>query len=169
MLGLASLGAVLAGAYGIAHDQLTYSISPEYFTRLKFPQFASADFGLAPRLFVAEIGVLATWWVGFLVTWFLARIAVPAWPRPLCIRRVFSGVAITFGATALAVALGFLYGLSLRSAAMPSPWRELTASLGVNDAPAFVRVAYIHNAGYLGALAGLLLALAYLLHKRRIG
>jgi len=30
MAGLALLGAVLAGAYGVAHDQITYTISPEY-------------------------------------------------------------------------------------------------------------------------------------------
>src|ERR1035441_9525373 len=59
MLAYAAGAAVLAGLYGIAHDQLTYSISPEYFTRLKFPQFHHADFGLPARVFVAEIGFLA--------------------------------------------------------------------------------------------------------------
>jgi hypothetical protein len=39
MLGYALLGALVAGIYGIVHDQFTYSISPEYFTRLKFFSF----------------------------------------------------------------------------------------------------------------------------------
>ena len=56
MLGIAFLGAIVGGLYGILHDQITYSISPEYFTRLKFFQFHYADFGLPPRYFVAEIG-----------------------------------------------------------------------------------------------------------------
>ena len=56
MLGYAGLGAVLAGLYGILHDEITYTISPEYFTRLKFYQFDYADFGLPPRVLVAEIG-----------------------------------------------------------------------------------------------------------------
>ena len=60
MLGYALLGSLLAGVYGIIHDQITYSISPEYFTRLKFSQFHYADFGFPPRVFVAEIGFLAT-------------------------------------------------------------------------------------------------------------
>jgi hypothetical protein len=29
MLGYAVLGALLAGLYGVVHDQITYSISPE--------------------------------------------------------------------------------------------------------------------------------------------
>ena len=36
MLRIALVGGVVAGAYGILHDQITYSISPEYFTKLKF-------------------------------------------------------------------------------------------------------------------------------------
>ena len=31
MLGIAALGAVLAGCYGALHDQISYTISPEYF------------------------------------------------------------------------------------------------------------------------------------------
>ena len=60
MVGYAAAGAILAGLYGVVHDQVTYSISPEYFTRLKFTQFHYADFGLPARVFVAEIGFLAT-------------------------------------------------------------------------------------------------------------
>jgi hypothetical protein len=45
MLAYAADGAVLAGLYGIAHDQVTYSISPEYFTPLKFAQLRSGHFG----------------------------------------------------------------------------------------------------------------------------
>ena len=61
MLAIAALGAVLASLYGILHDQLTCTISPEYFTRLKFQQFAWANIGRPPRVFVAEIGLLASW------------------------------------------------------------------------------------------------------------
>ena len=32
----AAIGALIAGAYGILHDQITYAISPEYFTQFKF-------------------------------------------------------------------------------------------------------------------------------------
>jgi hypothetical protein len=33
------VSALLAGVYGIVHDQLTYSISHEYFTKFKYVQF----------------------------------------------------------------------------------------------------------------------------------
>jgi hypothetical protein len=41
LVGYTILGAALGGIYGVLHDQLTYTIGPEYFTRLKFDQFAA--------------------------------------------------------------------------------------------------------------------------------
>jgi hypothetical protein len=60
MLGVAAIGALIAGSYGIVHDQITYTISPEYFTRLKFEQFKWANRGWPTRAFVGEIGFLAS-------------------------------------------------------------------------------------------------------------
>ena len=71
---LAAFGAIVAGAYGALHDQVSYTISPEYFTKLKFEQFAWADFGWPRRAFVAQVGFLATWWVGLIAGWALARV-----------------------------------------------------------------------------------------------
>jgi hypothetical protein len=50
----------------------------------------------------------------------------------------------------------------------------MAMTLGIRDSRAFVRVAYIHNAGYLGGLIGLIMAiftvkrLGYLNSKRDI-
>ncbi len=165
MLRYAALGAVVAGSYGILNDQFTYTISREYFTRLKFIQFQYADFGLPPRIFVAEIGVLATWWVGLVAGWLLARVAVPSVSAAEARSRCWRGFAVIFASAFAASALAFGWGLLKRRDADFSLWQELGAQLGVVDLPAFVRVAYIHNAGYAGALLGLLLALTILLRR----
>jgi hypothetical protein len=157
MLGYSVVGAVLAGLYGVLHDQVTYSISPEYFTRLKFAQFHYADFGLPPRFFVAEIGFLATWWVGFVAAWFIARITVPAFPRAAAFRHSVRGFLIIFAFAFTAAIVGYL--LSLLHGSDYSAWGDLTSTLGVLDLPSFVRVAYIHNASYLGGLVGLVAAI----------
>ena len=157
MLGYALLGAALAGLYGIVHDEVTYSISPEYFTRLKFAQFHYADFGLPARVFVAEIGFLATWWVGLVAGWFITRVAVPAHPGPqafrCCARGFLIVLAFAFTAAILGYVLGLLHGPDY------SAWQSMTSSLGIVDIPSFVRVAYIHNASYLGGLIGLVIAI----------
>src|SRR5262245_2708964 len=76
MLGITLLGAAVGGVYGALHDQLSYTISPEYFTKLKFAQFAYADFGWPHRVLAAEVGFLATAGVGLIAGWVLARVGL---------------------------------------------------------------------------------------------
>jgi hypothetical protein len=160
MLGYAAIGAILAGVYGAVHDQITYSISPEYFTRLKFSQFRYANFGLPPRVFVAEIGFLATWWVGFIATWFITRITVPAFPPALTSRHTIHGFLIIFAFAFASSTVGYVLGLLHGSDYWA--WEDLASKLGIVDVPSFVRVAYIHNASYLGGLIGLVAAILHL-------
>jgi len=167
MLGFAVIGAFIAGGYGILHDQITYSISPEYFTKLKFHQFQNTDFGFPVRVRVAEIGFLATWWVGFFSAWFLARIAVPAWPEKIARRKVLAGVSIILAFALSSGLAGGWLGSLRRSNPDFSAWQSYAVLLGVNDLPAFVQVAYIHNAGYIGGLLGLVAALVFLNRKNR--
>ncbi len=166
MLVVALLGALVAGAYGIAHDQITYAISPEYFTKLKFQQFHYADFGLDNRIFVAVIGFLATSWVGFVAAWFLARRLLPHQPRTDAFRQIGRGflcvLAFGFGSGLIAYA----YGLWRGPDADYSSWLWAFQQFQIHDHWAFVRVAYIHNAGYGGGLIGLLVALAMIRPKR---
>lgn len=166
MLGYAVLSAFIAGFYGVLHDQITYSISPEYFTRLKFLQFHYADFGFPPRVFVAEIGFLATWWVGLIAGWFLARIGVPAFPEKEARAGILWGFVIILAGGFIAGLVGFILGFRLGPDSDLSNWQGFAASRGVVDLPNFVRVAYIHNASYLGGLIGLIVALLYLRRQR---
>lgn len=143
-------GVLIAGTFGILHDQVTYTISPEYFTRMKFDQFRAADFGFPARVFVAEIGFLATWWVGLIAGWFLARIAVPKFHSPG--KRVMSAMATI---VCITVAFGIAGGL-----AGPAwfdnrfGWRQSLHAMGVTDITAFSRVAGIHLGSYAGAFVG---------------
>ena len=136
-----------------------------YFTKLKFDQFHYANFGFPTRVFVSEVGFLATWWVGFFSAWFLARIAVPAWPRRLPFGRCLAGFSIIFVTAFIAAAIGDFLGI--RHSADYSYWQEICHGLGITDIPAFVRVAYIHNASYIGGLAGLIAAIIFLHRLKR--
>lgn len=159
MFAMAFAGAILAGMYGVLHDHITYSIGPEYYINLKFKQFKFADFGLGDRVFVSCIGFLATWWVGFIIGWFLARRLIPNQLRGVALRSVFRGFAIVFVCGALAGMVGYLYGVWRGPGADYSAWLPITKRFQITDIWAFVRVAYIHNASYLGGLIGLIISL----------
>lgn len=153
------IGALVAGIYGILHDQVTFSISPEYFTRFKFEQFRWANLGLPDRLFVAEIGFLATWWVGGFCGWFLARRQIPEQTRVVAWQKIMFGCGIIVLSAFLSAAVGFGYGLCRGPGADYTAWRTMLDYLHVQDQWSFIRVAYIHNASYLGGVLGFILAL----------
>jgi hypothetical protein len=161
MVRIALLGAVVAGCYGALHDQVSYAISPEYFTKLKFRQFSYADFGWQPQLFAAEVGFLATWWVGLLAGWFVARAGLaemPAAERSACTVRSFAIILTVAPAAGLA---GAVLGVVMTRDGNLGGWHHWRQELGIEDLRAFVIVAYLHAAGYLGALVGLVLSIVY--------
>lgn len=155
MLAWALVGGCIGGLYGIIHDQLTFSLSPEYFTRFKFRQFAWADFGQAPRIFAGTVGFFAAGSVGAGAAWFLARLAAPFTPSDTIVRALVPMGIVAAGGTA-GGAVGFLLGCTRRANPDLSNWEPVLAAFDVVDGPGFVHVAYVHNAGYIGALAGLL-------------
>ncbi len=159
MFGMAFIGAIIAGAYGILHDHITFSIGPEYFTNFKFEQFDYVDFGLGERVFVSFVGFLATWWVGFIIAWFLSRRLIPNQPRSMAYRGIFQGFAIVVACGILAGIGGYCYGVWRGPDSDYSAWLPIVRRCQITDTWAFVRVAYIHNASYLGGLAGIIISL----------
>ncbi|QIF03060.1 hypothetical protein [Roseimicrobium sp. ORNL1] len=162
-------GALIAGAYGILHDQITYTISREYFTEFKAEQFRYMDFGWPERVYTAQIGFLATWWVGFIAGWFLARLAVPHLPEKVAVRWCRQAFVVLIAVAAVAGLVGAGVGWWVtRPGTDPSAgdWQEFAHSYGVRDVPGFIRAACIHNGSYIGALLGLTGACFWL--RRRV-
>ena len=157
LLAFTLASALIAGCYGVVHDQITFSIGPEYFRNFKFHQFSYADPGLGERAFVSCVGFLATWWVGAIAGWILARRLLSTCSKAVAYRRFRAGFLIVLTTAASAGILGYLYGLWRGPNADYSAWQPTLQQYNVSDVWPFMRVAYIHNAGYLGALAGLLL------------
>jgi hypothetical protein len=166
MFAVAVFGALVAGFYGVLHDQITYSIGPEYFTKFKFDQFQFADLGLGDRIFVSCIGFLASWWVGFIMAWFLSRRLIPNQPRSLAYLAILKGFVIVFGSGVLAGMVGYFYGIWRGAGSDYSAWSPFVQRLQITDTWAFVRVAYIHNASYLGGVIGFLVALVVIRPKQ---
>lgn len=152
-----------AGIYGIIHDQITYSISPEYFTKFKYKQF-----GFEPEWFgghrqtVAAIGFLATWWMGLFIGIPLGLLSL-IFPDHKSMSAILSkAISIVLVVTVLTAMLGLIYG------------RFYLTKTGVDwwlpddliDRSAFITVGSIHNFSYLGGGIGLLVAIGYLLFRK---
>jgi hypothetical protein len=134
LLGTGFLCAVLAGIYGALHDQISFTISPEYFTCIKFQQFEWIGLGSHPRLFAAAIGFMATWWVGFVGGWLLVRLG-PSEPSTESNSDLIKALTVVLVVT---VAGGLVYrsrrleGVDggFGSAPIPAPYHHHIPALG---------------------------------------
>ncbi len=161
MLVFGLAGALIAGAYGVLHDQVTFSLRPEYFTKFKVYQFGYQDAAEPGRWVAAKIGFQASWWVGLFAGWFLGRAAIPKASlrvaAPLCLRAVglMLGVTFAFGIG------GWCWARWRLDEGRVAAWAQALRGFEVDDVRAFAEVGYVHNASYLGALLGLVAAVVW--------
>ena len=159
----ALLSTLLGGVYGILHDQITYSISNEYFTKFKYAQFGfePAWFG-GDRPTVAVIGFLATWWVGLFIGALLGLVALLLPDAATMRKTIVRAVGVVYGTVVLAGLAGFFYGKYYLTTTGVNWWLP-DDLMHKND---FITVGSIHNFGYAGGLVGLLFGVFCLLKTR---
>jgi hypothetical protein len=159
-------GAIVAGLYGALHDQASYSISHEYFTKMKFRQFSYLNFGWPERAFVAEVGFMGSWWVGLLAGYVVARSGLAGLPAPEQQKHVLRTFAIAIGIAGVCGLVGALLGTALTRNSNLEEWKEYQRGLDLQDLRSFVIVAYLHLASYVGAIIGLVVAVLYVRRVR---
>ncbi|MFN9715205.1 MAG: hypothetical protein ACK57G_15555 [Planctomycetota bacterium] len=146
------LACSFAGGYGALHNQISYSVAPEYFTQYKFIQFQIPE-GSSPRMGAAIVGWNAAWWMGGVIGIVLIPVGRFLLPERGYVGRmvgVFGVVALTTLVVGL-VALGASYVLLNADSV-----GELSVyNRQIVDDLAFSRAGTMHNFSYLGGLLGI--------------
>lgn len=162
---LVLLSALIAGIYGILHDQLTYSISPEYYFRFKFDMFGIPD-ELHNRVGASMVGFMATWWMGLLLGTVYSILGYLLFDKDHFFGAVLRAVLITLLATFMSGLIGLAYGAVALSRQPRDHFPGWFIPDGLLDYPHYIMVGSMHNWGYLGALMGLFAAVVYMVRKR---
>jgi len=150
---------LVAAVYGILHDQITYSISTEYFTKFKYKQF-----GFEPEWFgghrstVAAIGFLATWWMGLFIGIPLGLLSFIFPTHKIMSKVLRKAIILVLLITAMAGIAGFFYGKLYLTGKEVNWWLPENLS----DRDAFIIVGCMHNFSYEGGLIALITALVYI-------
>jgi hypothetical protein len=153
---------IVAGIYGVIHDQITYSISPEYFTKFKYRQF-----GFEPSWFgghrqtVAVIGFLATWWMGLFIGVVIGLSGLIFKDYITMRKAITKAIIIVFIVAILFAFIGFLW-VKLHLTEKGADW-WLPDNLV--DRSHFIIVGSIHNFSYLGGVVGLVIAFIFMIMK----
>jgi hypothetical protein len=147
---------IIAGFYGVIHDQISFTISSEYYTKFKFDQF-----GVGPevpyRLGASYVGWIATWWMGIPLGIILGLIGLIQFDWRLMLKAYYKSLPWIIGAALLTGLLGLIYGrLFLID-------KDLNWFIPANliDRKHFIMVGSMHNFSYIGGLTGLLIGIVY--------
>ena len=142
---------VLAGVYGIVHNQISFTIGPDYFYALKFPQFRIPEL-LQSRVGAAYVGWQASWWMGLVIGIPIAVMSLGI-PSAAQARRVFLRAA--FLVVAITLALGLV------SLAFNPPMDHIPVPAAAKDPIGYGRAAMLHDTSYMAGLIGLVVGLIY--------
>lgn len=167
---LVFLSPLIAGAYGIVHDQMTYSISPEYYTKFKFIQFGIYDFGEMSvlshaRLYATLVGFIATWWMGPPIAFVLGCVGMLHTDSKKMFRVTMKALFVTMIVAFLTGLLGLAIGKFYLASSGVSWWLPDL----LKDKASFIAVGSMHNFSYLGGLTGLIAGIIYSLKQRTAG
>lgn len=151
-LGYVVLSIAVASLFGILNDQISYTVSPEYYRAFKFHQFSLLNQAFPERVRVAAVGVMASWWMGAL----LGVATGPAGFLHPTVRRMrhglFASLILAFCLT-LAFALGGLaLGFWQTATIDPEVYRGRFIPPGLSDLRGFLVVGTMHKAAYAGGV-----------------
>jgi len=157
---------LLASGYGILHDQLTYTLSEEYYTKFKFIQFQIIEEGNTQvvhnsRLWVAVVSFLATWWIGIPIGLFLGAIGFIQKNERAMLAITSKAYLITLGIAIVTGLAGLIYGKFYLSKTAAIGW----LSENIIDKENFLSVGAMHTFSYIGGFIGLLIGISYSVWK----
>ena len=157
------IATLLISVYSIAQGLIIYSISPEFYTEIKFLQ---SDYN--PLVIgsnherVAALEFFSNWWIGLIigaVVGFTAMIYERPQNMTAAIRDAFLVIFCTI------IFFNFIVFLIAKFF-----WAKTDATLkNTNYIPNrddFIAAGYVHNLSYIAVIAGVILAIIYILRKK---
>jgi hypothetical protein len=156
-------GVLAAGLFGIVHDQISYTVSSEYFTRFKFIQFGLRDALLAERVRVGLVGFLASWWMGIPMGVLCGAAGFMQRTPALMRRALLWSLPLIAGFTLAAALAGLAYGWVQTASVDGANCAGWFIPPDIEDLRRFLCAGYMHNAAYLGGAMSIPAAWTFLL------
>jgi hypothetical protein len=155
-LALIAVAIVAAGIFGALHNQVTYSVGPDYFHQFKFLQFGIPP-ETPPRIGAAIVGWRASWWMGVLVGSppFLLGLLLLSSARMFWSARLRAIFAVLLMAS-LAASIGWVFGLMAVDAKTAS---QIQLPATITEPVGFLRAGVMHDASFVGGFVGIFAAI----------
>lgn len=152
------LAVIAAGLYGAAHNQVSYSVSPEYFTKFKFRQFGLIHSPLPERALASVVGFLASWWTGIPIGLLVGVAGFVHRGHRRMLRISLWSLLVVLGFTLAFGLCGLLYGCAQTRHIVIAQYAGWHIPDDVTDLRQFLRAGYMHNSTYLGGCLAIVVA-----------
>lgn len=165
---LIAIAVALAGIYGMVHNQISYTVSPEYFTKFKFRQFGIVDMPLTARAKASLVGFLASWWMGIPIGLLAGASGFIHKTAARMLRQTLKAYLVLVGFTLFVGLCGLSYGYFNTGSINLVEYRYWYIPEDLLDTRRFLCAGYMHNSSYLGGVLGIGAAWVYqIIAKRR--
>ena len=169
---VAAMASVIAGIYGVINDQITFSISSEYYTKYRFLQYNLVQVEgdsriIYPRILVVLVTFLSTWWFplisGLIIIIF--NLIQNTWK--MLLKTSVLAMLISILITVFSAIIGFMLG-SLIIRKLPkyyfADWCFIPDKL--NDYENYITAGTMDVFNSFGGFLGLIVAIFYSYKKR---
>lgn len=154
-LALFLVALLAAGLFGALHDQVSFTVSPEYFTKFKFIQFGLLDPSVGQRLRVAWIGFQASWYMGIPLGLLVVRLAFIRRLPPAGMWRLgLRSFALVLAITAAFALGGLAYGYFATATVHIGDYSQWYVPADIVQIRRYLCAGYMHNAAYRGGAWG---------------
>lgn len=164
-IGILILAAVvtplLASLYGIVLDEGMYSISSEYYTKFKFPEYGIGS-STPLREGLAYVGWTSTWWTGLIIGVVLGATGL-IHKESRMLKAVSESIFLNFG---IAFMIG-VSGLAVGGVFLPHGAGMWNLPDGLHHPKDFIAVEFMHAFGYVGGIVGLAAGIIYQIRQKR--
>ena len=150
-----------AGLFGVVHNQVSYTVAPEYFTKFKFRRFGLTDTPLPERVRASMVGFLASWWMGVPIGLLVGAAGFIHRGHRRMLRVSLWALLVAVGFTLLFGLGGLLYGYLQTAHINVAEYRGWFIPADVTDLRRFLCAGYMHNSSYLGGVLAILVAWAF--------
>jgi hypothetical protein len=169
---VALIASAIAGIYGVINDQITFTISSEYYTKYRFLQYNLVQVEgdsriIHPRVLVVLIAFLSTWWLplisGLIIIIF--NLIQNTWK--MLLKTSVLAMLISILITVFSAIIGFILG-SLIISKLPkyyfADWCFIPDKL--NDYENYITAGTMDVFNSFGGFLGLIVAIFYSYKKR---
>ena len=171
---VALIASAIAGIYGVINDQITFTISSEYYTKYRFLQYNLVQVEgdsriIHPRVLVVLIAFLSTWWFplisGLIIVIF--NLIQNTWKTLLktSVLAILISILITIFSEVIGFILGFLI-LSKFPKYYFADWYFIPDKL--NDYENYITAGTMDVFNFFGGILGLIVAIFYSYKKRNL-